>query len=261
MNKIMFSSVALLFIIAISACAAPQPSTSILLPPTVTVAPANTSTPLPTSTNTPEPTATTIPTTTPEGQIFHDDFTGGIQAGWEWQNENPSRWSITTDGWLQILGEDASLLGNGTQSNLLCRNAPNEDFQITVHLSAETTTNFQQATLYLYQDGENYVAINRGFCGPCATGGNGLFMEYKFAGAWGAYNEKTSDTDVFLRLVSQGQTIKGYYAFEPDEWELFGNIGNYLENANICLGVSNVDQAGINSDLVGRFDYIDISLP
>jgi hypothetical protein len=194
--------------------------------------------------------------------LFRDDFAGTLQPGWAWENENPSRWSITQDGWLQIIGEDASLLHNGIQSNLLCREAPTGEFQIRVHLSADPIENFQQVTLYLYQDGNNYVAMNRGYCGPCETGGSGMFMEYKFAGSWGAYNVKTEDTDVLLRLVNQGKTVTGYYSFEPGgEWHRFGRVGKYLEHAKVCLGVSNVDSAGINADLIGRFDYIEIVLP
>jgi beta-xylosidase len=240
-------------------------STSTLPVPTSTALPSKTSLPLPTFTNSPEPTPSStpapIPTDTPIGQIFRDDFSINLQAGWAWHNENPARWTITPEGWLQILGEDASLLANEFQNNLLCRNAPTGEFEITVHLIADPSVNFQQATLYLYQDSENYIAINRGYCGPCLTNGSGVFMEYKIAGSMGAYMEKTKDTDVFLRLVNQGQTITGYYAFEPEKWQLFGKIGNFVKNANICLGVSNVDSAGINADLVGRFDYIEISQP
>ena len=217
----------------------------------------NISTPLPTLVNTLEPT----PSVTPVGQLFRDDFIGSIQPGWIWQNENPSRWTIQPDGWLQITGEDASLLAGGTQSNLLCRNAPDGDFQITVHLSADPIANFQQATLYLYQDGENFVAINRGFCGPCETRGSGMFVEYKYSGSFGTYHVKTEDTDVFLRLVSQERAITGYYAFEPGELQPFGKVGNYLESPKICLGVSNVDSSGIVADLVGKFDYMEVSRP
>jgi hypothetical protein len=195
------------------------------------------------------------------GQIFRDDFTESLQAGWEWQNENPARWEITPDGWLQIIGEDSSLLANGTQSNLLCRDAPGGDFQVTVHLYADPREDFQQATLYLYQDGDNFIAINRGYCSPCDTGGNGIFMEYKVAGSWEAYNAKTQVPDVFLRLVSQGQTITGYYASELGVWHLTGEVEKSLEDFGICLGVSNVDSAGINADLVGEFDYLEISRP
>ena len=197
----------------------------------------------------------------PTSQMFRDDFTDSLQMGWEWRNEDPSRWEITPEGWLQIVGEDASLLADGAQSNLLCRDAPDDDFQVTVHLYADPREDFQQATLYLYQDGDNYVAINRGYCSLCETGGGGMFMEYKVAGSWEAFNVKTQEPDVFLRLVSQGQTVTGYYAFELGEWNLMGEAENSLADTLICVGVSNVDQAGINADLVGEFEYIEILKP
>ncbi len=213
------------------------------------------------STINPVPVPSATATVIPAGQIFRDDFTGSIQAGWIWQNEIPPRWTISPDGWLEVNGEDASLLRDGMQTNLLCRNAPEGDFQITVHLSADPVANFQQATLYLYRDGENYIAMNRGFCGFCLEGGNGMYMEYKIAGSMGSYKAKTQDSDVFLRLVSQEQSVTGYYALEPDVWEYFGKVGNYLSDTQICLGVSNVDTEGVNADLLGRFDYIDVSKP
>ena len=163
---------------------------------------------------------------------------------------------------MQIVGEDASLLANGTQNNLVCKNAPDGDFQITVHLSADPTEDFQQATHYLFQDGDNYIAINRGYCSSCDAGGSGIYLEYKFVGSWGAEEtKKANDTDVFLRLVNEEKAITGYYAFEAGEWQRIEESGNYLENFKVCLGVSNVDSAEINADLIGKFNYIEISRP
>jgi inosine-uridine nucleoside N-ribohydrolase len=212
---------------------------------------------IPTPTNTPELSLTT----TPVSHIFRDDFTGDLQEGWEWQNEDTSRWIITPDGWLQIVGGDASLLADEAQSNLLCRHAPEGDYQVIVHLSANPIANFQQATLYIYQDFDHYLAINRGYCGFCLDGGNGMYMEYKY-GSVESYKAATQKTNIFLRLVRTGQSVTGYYAFEPNDWQLFATVGNFLENANICLGVSNVDrEKTVDADLVGQFDYIEISKP
>ncbi len=194
-------------------------------------------------------------------EIFRDDFTDTLQTGWNWQNENPSRWKIIPEGWLQIIGEDDSLLNVGTQSNLLCRDAPGGDIQISVHVYADPSEDFQQATLYLYQDGNNFVAINRGYCSLCETGGNGIYMENKVAGNWDSFNLKNQDRDVFLRLVRQGRTFTGYYAIEADEWNVLGEFNNPLIDLKICLGVTNADSQGIDSDLIGEFDYIEISRP
>ena len=232
-----------IFLVFLTACGGAPVATEVPLPPPATDVPTEPPTVQPTDTSTPEPTATatTAPTATPEGQIFHDDFASGLAEGWTWQEEKPDRWTITSDGWLEIRGEDPSLLGSEHQSNLLCRPAPEGDYQITIHVFADTFANFQQATLYVYQDGNNYIALNRGFCGSArVSGGNAMYMEYKMAGSMGAYNAPTKDADVFIRLVVAGTSIIGYYAFEPDGWEKFGSVGNFIKNPNICLGVSNV---------------------
>lgn len=215
-----------------------------------------------------EPSATELPevvsapSATPENLLFRDDFTAVLQPGWTWENENPDRWTITSDGWLQILGEDNALLYGQSQSNLLWRTLPSGDFTITIHLMAAPIANFQQATLYLYENLENYIAINRGYCGFCLTGGNGIYMEYMIEGQFGSYKVDFQDGEVYLRLVSEDNTISGYYAKTPDQWERLGRFGNYFTFKNVGLGVTNCDREGDDAvDLVGLFDYFEISRP
>lgn len=218
--------------------------------------------PEPTAEPSPEPTPTIESTATPENQIFRDDFTDGLQPGWEWENENPDRWTITEDGWLQIMGEDPSLLGGNAQSNLLWRPLPGGDFVITIHLKTQPLVNFQQATLYLYEDIENYVALNRGYCDLCVDGGNAFYFEFKISGASGSYNQPTDATDVYIRLTREGDVISGYYADSPDQWERIGRYGgSYFEFKRVGIGVTNADPNNVQGDLVGQFDYIEITKP
>jgi regulation of enolase protein 1 (concanavalin A-like superfamily) len=200
-----------------------------------------------------------VPTATPEGQFFRDDFTDSIQPGWEWENENPAKWTITSDGWLEIIGETESLLGDEWQSNLLWYQLPEGDFVITAHLKTKPFENFHQATVYIYEDPENYIAINRGYCDICElTKGNGIYMEYKIDSAWGGYQKATDAEDVYLRLESSNDMISGYYAFEEGQWERLGRFGNYFEFNKVGIGVSNVNSA---NDVVGMFDYFEITRP
>ena len=230
--------------------------------PTQTVVP--TSSPM--ATNTPEPTETPMPTETtkptytplPEGVIFRDDFEGELQSGWEWENENPNRWSITDDGWLQIIGESNSLLGGDNQSNLLWYPLPDGDFVITVHLKSMPFANFHQAAIFIFEDVENYITINRGYCGICQTGGGGFYMDYKIGGKWGSYQTAADAEDVYLRIENKDNMISGYYATEPDQWERLGRFGNYFDFQRVGIGVSNV---GSSEDVVGLFDYFEISQP
>jgi len=224
-----------------------------------------TDTPQPTFAFTPRPTLTLVPTATPEGQIFRDDFNGTLQPGWAWENENPDRWHITDDGWLQILAEDESMLGGGPQSNLLFRDLPKGNFAVTAHLIAAPDSNFQQAAIFLYEDVHSYVRINRGYCEPCFPGkANGIFVDYIINdnARWsGELNTQTDETDVYLRLVSKDKIIYAYYALAPDEWQYITRLGEFFEFTKVGLGVSNTDNGSIDSDLVGSYDYFEITLP
>ncbi len=232
-----------------------DPPTATMPPPTETVEP----TAIP-PTATLEPTQTPEPTQTalPEGVLFRDDFEGSLQPGWEWENENPERWTFTDDGWLQIIGEGPSLLGDQNQSNLLWHSLPKGDFVISVHLKTLPFENFHQSTIYIYEDPENYIALNRGYCDICASGGGGFFMEYKIDQLFGAYNVATDEEDVYLRLESKDNMISGYYAFEPGNWQRLGRFGNFFEFSRVGIGVTNV---GAENDVVGKFDYFEISKP
>lgn len=245
-----------------------QVATAIALSWTPTTESTNTSIPTETAvpTDTPEPTNTLEPTETPkptltplpEGVLFRDDFEGELQPEWEWENENPDRWTITDDGWLQIVGEHDSLLSENTQSNLLWYPLPDGDFVITVHLKTNPFANFHQASIFIYEDAENHITINRGYCDICQTGGGGFYMDYKIGGNWGNYQIATDAEDVFLRLESKDNIISGYYATEPDQWERLGRFGNYFNFQRVGIGVSNV---GASEDVVGLFDYFEVSRP
>ena len=220
------------------------------IPPTSTPIPTNTLLP----TESPKPTATALP----EGILFREDFEGELQPGWEWQDENPDKWTFTDDGWLQIIGESNGLLQENQQNNLLWYPLPEGNFVITVHLKTKPFENFQQAAIFIYEDPENYVTINRGYCDLCKTGGNGFYMDYKISGEWGSYNIATAAEDVYLRLESQDNIISGYYATAQDQWERLGRFGNFFQFKKVGIGVSNIRAA---SDVVGLFDYFEISLP
>jgi hypothetical protein len=215
-----------------------------------------------TGTFTPESTLSIAPTATPENLIFRDDFNGAMQTGWTWENERSNQWTITPDGWLQILGGDAALLYGQTQSNLLWRELPSGNFAITVHLKADPIANFQQATIYLYEDLDNYIAINRGYCGPCVPGGNGIYMEYKINGQGNTYMVAFKENDLYIKLESKDNVISGFYATTPDQWKRLGRFGNYFLFKRVGLGVTNSDiEHDDGADLVGLFDYFEITRP
>jgi hypothetical protein len=257
--------VLVMWVLILSACqAAPAPATEGVATVHPTDPPAATNTPAPTNTsaatNTALPTETPFPTATllPAGVLFRDDFAGELQPGWEWENENPERWSMTEDGWLKIIGDSDSLIGQSRQSNLLWYSLPEGDFVITAHLKTKPFENFHQSAIFIYEDPENYVTINRGYCDLCLAGGNAFYMDYKIGGQWGSYRNAATAEDVYLRLESKGNTISGYYATVPDQWKRLGRFGNYFQFKKVGIGVS---KAGAGNAVIGLFDYFEITLP
>lgn len=238
--------------------------------PTDAPEPTNPPTDEPTQEPTEEATPTTEPTATPEGILFYDDFDGTLGDGWTWENEVPEQWTFTEDGFLEVTADDYHFIplgsGGGEKlNNFLTRSLPEGDFMITTHVIADPQENFQQATIFIYQDKSNYISLNVGFCSFCLTPGHGYYMETfidnnPFGDAF-AIPRQSDDTDVYLRLINQSGSLTGYYATEPDNWQRAGAFGNYFEFVSVGIGATNSYLDGTQNDLVARFDFFEIALP
>ena len=226
-------------------------------------------------TDTPEPTATPVPPTNtplPEGILFRDDFEGELQPEWKWVNEDPERWSLTSDGWLEIQAFHPGFFNpedDIAMVNLLMQPAPQGDFVLTTHLNANPDENFQQAGIFLIHDWNNYAAVLNGYCEPCIPDSDGFgyimegFKDSKYI-TDGMYKGRIpKDTDVFLRLVysAADATVSGYYAVEPEQWQLVGVIEDFPTINQIALGAANLPgPAGIEEDLIAAFDFFEVSM-
>jgi len=222
------------------------------------------------STETQQPIKTQEPptlTALPEGIIFRDDFDGQFQPGWTWINEDTDKWSFVEGGWLESIGDDKAFYieEDFGMVNFLTRDIPDGEFVITVHVQSNPSENFQQAAIYIYEDQDNYIALNIGYCEPCKTGGPGFYMETfidnnPFEDAY-MVERSATNTDVYLRLVNKGGSVTGYYAIAPGEWQRVGAFGNYFDFKYVGLGTTNSNLEGVDQDIVSRFDYFEISKP
>lgn len=244
----------------------PQP-TATQVPPTEIPQPTATIEP----TATAEPTFTPTVTALPEGVLFRDDFEGYFQPGWAWINENPEKWALVEFGpsqWLQITGDKAGGFGED-RTNILMRPLPEGDFVITTHVLADPRTNHHQANIFIYEDTQNFIVMNFGFCDHCglaSESGHGYFMETIIEnspfGDFYAVPRGPEDTDVYLRLVNQGGSITGYYATEFGNWQRIGAFGNYFDFVSVGLGATNsVPPEWEVDDIVALFEYFEISVP
>ncbi|MDK2982332.1 MAG: hypothetical protein PWQ55_2679 [Chloroflexota bacterium] len=221
-----------------------------------------TETPIPTEVPTIAPTATLEPTPTPQGRIFIEEFNGELQPGWTWNNEDPDNWRITDDGWLEIKASDESILHGNDQNNLLMRAAPAEgSFMIETLLHADTTSNFQQAAIFVVQDYSNFLNIARGYCSFCPQGGDGLYSDYVYQGEWGSVSGlSVAEDDYYLRIVvdrDQNQLVN-YYSLDGENWVQQRMIPLNLEITQVGLGATNSDTANLDDDLTALFDYFEV---
>ena len=211
----------------------------------------------PTETPLPDPTAL------PEGLLFRDDFEGYLQPGWEWVNEDTERWEFVEfagSQWLQLTG------GEG-RTNFLLRDAPQGSYVITVHIIADPSENFQQANIGVYEDFDNFIVVNIGFCGPCVEGGDGFYMETfiennPFEDAYRIPRDPEIK-DVYLRIVvEEGASITGYYATpdDPDNWIKLGAFGHYFDFQYVGIGASNfMDPSQVGTDIVALYEWFEIA--
>lgn len=211
------------------------------------------------------------PSPTPAPFMFFDDFNGTLAAEWQWTNEDPLRWSITPDGWLAIQAGNPALFdqsGQTDQINLLYQDVPPGDIILTTHLIAQPDENFNQAGIFLIIDPSTYIAILNAYCLPCLpdSQGYGIFIESFKQGEYISQGKlvgrPAEQTEHYLRLVysASAQTVTGYFATTPGEWQLVGVIEAVTEIRQVALGAANTpSDDGVKEDLSAYFDYIEIT--
>jgi hypothetical protein len=212
-----------------------------------------------------KPTPTPRPTNTPlpEGVYFRDDFDRYLQEGWEWVDEDEERREfVEMDGrtWLQ-------LTGTPMRGNVMLRDIPDGDFSVSAHLTADPSENFQQANIGIYEDFDNYVVLNIGYCEPCVPGGHGFYMETFIDNNPGsnAYLIKRDPelNEVYLKLeVTEGGSVVGYYATPdaPQDWIRLAAFGEFFDFKQAGIGAYNLS-ADTSRDVIARYDYFEITQP
>ena len=238
---------------AIAQTAAAQP-TETSPPPTETAEPEPTEVP---------PTEAPVNTPLPEGILFRDDFNGAILPDWTIESEIPERWSISDEGEVVIIATIGGVPytwddANNHQDNLFLIPAPGGEYMITTHIRTDVFMNFHQAAIIIYEDPDNWMLLNRGYCDLCVPGGDGIFMDYKIEGAGGGYKIPFKADDVYLRIVHTEGRYESYYAEKEGEWTRLGRVGGYIEPEKLGFGASNRAEG---DDMTAYFDYFEVARP
>jgi hypothetical protein len=230
-----------------------------------------------TSTTFPTTTSTTIPTGTPalvitptdpwptftpqnpaiSGNNFTDNFENQLGEGWTWLAEDPARWSLSEEpGWLQIIASDASFDGPSFPTNILLRNSPEGDFEITTLLRFSPTSNFQFAGLLVFQDKGNALQFGRAFCDLADTCvGDGIYFDH-FQDGYIQSNHKASidGSEIHLRLKRIGNTYTGFYSQDGENWTPIGE--HIREFSQLQVGLMAAQAA---EQIPALFDYFRLT--
>jgi len=223
-------------------------------------APGLSSTELPASVS---PPTIVLPTATAQNAIvpataFRDDFENQLANGWTWIAEDQARWSLTEiPGWLQIMASDASFDGPSFPTNILLREAPAGDFEITTVLRFTPTSNFQFAGLVVFQDKANVLQFGRAFCDLAdSCVGDGIYFD-NFEGGFIVANHKAtiSGPEIYLRLQRVRDTYTGWYSEDGENWIILGEHTRDLTQARVGLMAAQAPE-----EIPAAFDYFTLNI-
>jgi beta-xylosidase len=182
-------------------------------------------------------------TAAPSPDTWTDDFNGALADGWSWVDEDPARWNLdSVPGTLRIITQGLSLYNADKPKNLLLREAPTGDFEITTKVTFDPQNNFQQAAILILQDEDNFVLLNRGFCSLCLDTGNGIFIDTEVNGEFeveSTFRTSTSLQTTWLKLRKEGTTYTGFYSGNGESWEELGRVENPMSPAKVGLTANN----------------------
>jgi serine/threonine protein kinase len=205
-----------------------------------TIAITDTSAPISSPTSLPTALATsTSPIEIAPGQAFTDPFENQLAEGWTWLAEDPAKWSLSAvPGWLQIMVADASFDGPRVPPNILLREPPAGDFEITTALQFEPTSNFQFAGIVVFQDDDNVLQFGRAFCElPDICPGEGIYFDnFENGSITGSSPMISIDIPVlYLRLQRVGIAYTGYYSEDGENWIRLGEHDRDFSQVRVGL--------------------------
>jgi beta-xylosidase len=211
-----------------------------------------------------QPATESFPTETQaivDPNYFRDDFENNLGPGWQWLREVPSNWSLTAvPGALQI-NVDGGEVSDETMTNLLLRAPPAGNFQMETKITFSPKADFQFAGLIIYESASNLIQAGRAFCDlPDVCVGDGLYVDYYNNGSFVTPNFAAAypDSEVYLRLIRQGETYTFQSSADGSEWILRGGTVSSMNPLQIGLA------AGQNTTSIipALFDYFEVrSLP
>ena len=201
-------------------------------------------------------------TNDPTSNTWIDDFNSALAPDWSWIDEDPTHWNLTeVPGMLRIVTQGESLYRAGKPKNLLLRDAPATDFEIVTKVTFDPQANFQQAAILIFQDEDNFVLLNRGFCDVGGCPGSAVFLDNMVDGKLDLANHPqtaVASQTTWLRLRKEGIQYSGFYSADGQTWEELGRVENLLTPAKVGLMANNANADPSVPQIPADFDSFTI---
>jgi hypothetical protein len=200
-----------------------------------------------------------------DAAVFRDDFDGTLDAGWEWLNEDPRRWSLDTrPGWVSIVAQDETPTGI---PNVLVRPALSGDnvvvVVVTTLVAFEPTSDFQFAGLVVSgPDADtDRVQFGRAYCDGPICAGDGLYFDRIEGGVRIGDNFAIpfeGTPELYLQLVilpddAAGSLVVAGYSFDGDDWFEAG-----MHTVDFAIGDVGLVAHQAPQEITAAFDFFEV---
>ncbi|MGB7158428.1 MAG: family 43 glycosylhydrolase [Tepidisphaeraceae bacterium] len=180
-----------------------------------------------------------------------DEFASDALApSWTTFNESSADWKLA-DGWLTIQTKDGDVYEERTDlQNLFLQYAPAGDFTITTRVDFTPRENHQHASLYVWQDHNNYAKL-------ALVHDNGLRLEASRE-TKGKYAKRLTDAqgERYLRIRKTGDALAFFASADGTKWrQLDAQFDARFTETKIGIAAGS---PGPSSSAEARFDFFHI---
>ena len=159
--------------------------------------------------------------------------------------EDVSLWSIEGEDRIQVSHPAGGTFTTGKPVNLFTVpiQGDTENTTVTLKIEGKAKADWEDAGLYLYQDDNNYVAIQRKNRGGNNNSVLGLVNEIDGKGnegeQLGQSGSDPNEDNIYFKLEKKDSTITAYYSVDGNEWNQFGNPvtnAKFDKNMKVAFG-------------------------
>jgi|GEM_PF-976541 len=211
----------------------------------------------------PAPSPTPLPATR---GVWRDEFDApALSEGWRWLRQDADKWSLSAQpGSLRIQTQWQRLTSFSPNNleNLLLRAAPPGDWSVTTQVDFDPTAGLQ-ASLWVYRNDDNWIALERTFCAECPSFPQAVVLQSEQEGVTSSNAAVAFEpTTAFLRMQRAGATYTASYSLDGANWSVLGAVERPdLTSVYVGASASNAGKDPTAASLPADFGWFQVDSP